>query len=228
MSRRLTRQELKTDEVANTLASVFLYLESHLKQILAGIAAMLILILIGTGVFIYREGQEAKAQEALAELLPPPPGPDGETIESMPHGETVAGLEALRSDFGGTAAARVGSGYLGALLAEEGEIEPAREAWKDYLAGGDSDLLSATIQINLWEVDRQQGRAQEVATELERRLHGDSGLPADLLLYQLALTYDALDDPEEAQATLQRLLEEHPASPWTVEARRRGVSAVAG
>lgn len=228
MSRRLTRQELKTDEVADTLASIFLYLESHMKQILAGIAAVLVLILIGTGVYLYREGRETEAQEVLAELLPPLPAPDGTAAEPLPTGESVAGLEALLDDFGGTAAARVGTGYLGSLLASEGEIEPAQEAWNDYLASGDSDLLSATVQINLWEVDRQQGMAQEVATELERRLHGDSSLPADLLLYQLAVTYDALDDPEEARVTLQRLLDEHPTSPWAVEARRRGLSAVTG
>ena len=226
MSRRLTREEIKKDEVRDTLASLFLYLESHVKQILAGIAAVLILLLIGTGVFLYREGREVKAQEALADLLPPAPGPDGTTTDPLSRAEVLTRLEELQGDFSGTDAARIGSGYLGALLAANGEIEPAQEVWAEYMKSGDSDILSASVQINIWEADRRQGRAQEVATELERRLQGKSGLPADLILYQLAVTYDALDDAPQAAATLERLLDEYPGSPWAVEARRRAAPSV--
>jgi len=228
MSRRLTREELKKDEVRDTLTRLFLYLESHVKQILAGIAALLLFMLIGTGVFLYREGREVKAQEALAALLPPAPAPDGTVApESLPNSEVAVRLGELRDDFGGTDAARIGSGYLGAILAADGEIEPAREVWGDYLDPRDSNVLSAAVQINLWEADRRQGKAQDVASELERRLQGDSGLPVDLILYQLAVTYDALNDAAQAEATLERLLDEYPASPWAVEARRRTAAAVA-
>jgi len=229
MSRRLTREEIKKDEVRDTLASLFLYLESHVKQILAGVAALIVLAVIGTGIYLYMQKREVRAQEALAALLPPAPGPDGTTeAESLPSSERVTRLEELRDDFGGTDAARIGTGYMGGILAANGEIESARELWKEYLDGGDSDVLSASVQINLWEADRREGKAQEVSDDLQRRLQGDSGLPADLILYQLAVTYDSLDDAVQAADTWERLLDEYPASPWAAEARRRTAQAVAG
>ncbi len=45
-------------------------------------------------------------------------------------------------------------------------------------------------------------------------------LPADVILYQLALTYDALGKGDDARATWRRIVDEYPQSPYIADAQR--------
>jgi tetratricopeptide (TPR) repeat protein len=47
----------------------------------------------------------------------------------------------------------------------------------------------------------------------------DPGLPADAILIQLARAYKAKGNAEEARKTLTELVDQHPASPYSAEAR---------
>jgi hypothetical protein len=225
MSRRLTRQEIKHDEVRDTLASIFWWIESHYRQILLGIAVLIVLGLIGTAFYVYMEGLQERAQEALAAALPELPEPDATApaADEIAQQRTaaVSALAALREEYGGTDAARIGGAYLGSLHASDGDTEQARELWREYAAEQRPEALGAVVQVNLWTLDREEGRAEAVAGEIEQRLRNDSAMPGDLLLHELALTYEKLERTADAGDTWQRLIDEYPQSAFSITARRR-------
>ena len=82
-------------------------------------------------------------------------------------------------------------------------------------------VLVLSVRLNLIHLDRQNGRTQEVADQLQRELASASKtLPEDVILFELAQTLEALDQQDEALDLYQRILDEHPKSPYTADARR--------
>ena len=131
-------------------------------------------------------------------------------------------FEEVQAEHSGTAAAAIADVYLGEIAADQGALTDAREHWESFLEGRGDDMLAATVRVNLMTLDRAEGRSEELAGRLREELAGaGSTLPADVLLYQLALTQEDLGDDEGARATWTRLAEEQPTSPYAAEAARR-------
>ena len=80
-----------------------------------------------------------------------------------------------------------------------------------------------STELNLLALDRQAGKLEEVKAGLEKQLEegAQRTLPEDIVLYELAQTLEALGRSTEAQDTLQRLVDDHPRSPYSFEARRK-------
>ena len=80
-----------------------------------------------------------------------------------------------------------------------------------------------SVELNLLALDRQAGKLEEVKSGLEKQLQEGAkrSLPEDVVLYELAATLEALGRDTEAHDTLQRLVDDHPRSPFAFEARRR-------
>ena len=113
--------------------------------------------------------------------------------------------------------------YLGEIAAREGDFETARKLWTEYLEKNPKTALAVTVELSLLGLDRQAGKLEEVKTGLEKQLAESSKrtLPEDVVLYELAQTLDELGQESEAQETFQRLVDDHPRSPFAFEARRR-------
>ena len=92
-----------------------------------------------------------------------------------------------------------------------------------------SGALSATARVNLYKLDREQGRGTELIGELQKMIEqADKPLPADVILYQLALTYEALGKSDDAKASWRRIVDEYPQSPYTADAQREAGPAPKG
>jgi len=106
-----------------------------------------------------------------------------------------------------------------------GNAARARELWETVAGSGD-DALRATVELSLISLDRQEGRLEELAQRLESRVEAGGGsLPPDALLFELANTLEALGRDDEAREMLQRLIDDHPGSPYGMKAQRRLLSA---
>ena len=76
--------------------------------------------------------------------------------------------------------------------------------------------------------DEATGRGQEqgdvhgaIAAFKELSESKDSELPVDAILMQLGRTYTAAGKKDEAQKTFTKIVDEHPESPYSQEARRQ-------
>ncbi len=134
-----------------------------------------------------------------------------------------AELEAVRDEYGSTAAAALAGAWLGQIAAAEGDTALARELWTGYLEDAGRDhIVALGVQLNLYSLDRAEGRGEELAAELRGAVAaGSSPLPKEALLFELGATLAQLGDDEGARGAWQRVLDEYPDSAWAVRARRQ-------
>ncbi len=237
MSQRLTRKEIKhdirDDEVRNVLVRVFDFMQERPKVVVSAIAGVVVLMLAVTGLLAYFDSRGETASEELASALriagapvtedgatPEDPDQPSFASEEEKRARAKQAFEGLRG-VGSDVAGDVADLYLADIAVSEGDTETARGIWESFLADHEDHLLALSVRLNLIHLDRQNGRTKEVADQLQREL--DSAvktLPEDVILFELAQTLEALDQQDEALELYQRILDEHPKSPYTAEARR--------
>jgi len=236
MSDRLTRKEIKRDEFVEALERSASFMERNLRKLLIAVAGVLVLALIGGGVYWWMQAQEDRANAALAEALEVDRAPVGEGAEPETEGGPTFPDEAARrarakelftalhDDYGFTGAADVAEVYLAQIAVEEGEPDRARELWNRFVADHGDHVLAGQVRVNLIHLDRQEGHDQEVVAQLEPMLTADPEdreLPGDVVLWELAQTYEEMDKGDEAEATYRRLTEEYPSSAYASQARQK-------
>ncbi len=237
MSQRLTRKEIKhdirDDEVRHVLVRVFEFMQERPNVVVGAVIGFVVLVLGITALLSYLDSRGDQASEGLASALKiaaAPVNADGATPED-PEDPSFASAEAKRArakeafeglrGVGSSVAGEVANLYLADIAASEGDHETAREIWESFLADHDDHVLALSVRLNLIHLDRQNGRTQEVADELQRELDSATKtLPEDVILFELAQTLEALDQDDEALELYQRILDEHPKSPYTADARR--------
>jgi len=120
-----------------------------------------------------------------------------------------------------TQAAAIAGVYLGRMAAAEGKLDEARRLWSDY-ADGHKDSLAAMVRLDLIELDRRQGKGEELVGRLRPMLDdSEPPLPKDTLLYQLGLTYEQFQRRPEAVSVYRRILDEFPQSAYRQEAQQK-------
>ena len=262
---RLTREEIRRDEVREAVVSASTWFADHVRDILIGVAAV-IAVVIGVVLFLnYQDRREAEASFQLSGALkvyrakveapetdatldlfgtPPDSAPgeddagapetpvaedDGEdeglsfASEAERRAEARVALEAVQESYGSTASGRLASVYLGRIAAAEGDTATARELWREYLeTNGGDHALAVSLQLNLYSLDRAEGRGEQLAAELRGAVATEtSALPKDALLFELAATLEQLGDEEGARDTFQRILDEYPDGGYAIRARQQ-------
>ena len=143
--------------------------------------------------------------------------------EAERQAEARVALEAVQESYGSTASGRLASVYLGQIAAAEGDTATARELWTEYLeTNGGDHALAVSLQLNLYSLDRAEGRGEQLAAELRGAVATEtSALPKDALLFELAATLEQLGDEEGARETFQRIVDEYPDSGYAIRARQQ-------
>lgn len=218
MSQRLSRQEIKRDEVLEGLSRSIEFSRQHARAIGLGALAALLVVLAVLGVGWWVKQRDQRANRALAEVL--------EQSEAGPARER---LQEVAEKYGSTAPGSIALALAGEAAAAEGDLDAARRDWRQFLENAPSSILTVNVRLNLMELDRRQGRAEEVESELRAMLESpDPPLPPSLARYQLGLTLESLDRPDEARDQYQQILDEAPSSAVARLARERQQALEAG
>ena len=236
MSERLTRKEIKRDEFVEAIERSAGFMERNARILVVAGVAVVVLVAAGFGIFWWLQLQEKRASAALTEALevyraPVGPGAEPETAGGPTFADEAARRQraaelfgSVRDDFGSSGSADVAGVYLAQIAVESGEVERARELWQEFVDERPDHVLAGQVRVNLIHLDRQEGRGEEVVSRLEPMLTADPGdreLPGDVVLWELAQTYDALGRGDEAQAAYRRLTEEYPTSAYAGEASQK-------
>jgi len=236
MSDRLSREEIKRDEVVEAVERSASFMEKHAKTLVLVVVAVLVMTAVILGVTWWMSHQAAEANTALTEALevyrapvgaaaPVSAEPDEAFADEAARTARASELfQAVKDDYGMTDAADVAGVYLAQIAADAGETERARELWQGFIDDHDDHVLAGQVRVNLIHLDRQEGQSEAVVARLEPMLEDapdDRVLPADVVLWELAQTYDELDRSDEAEDIYRRLSEEYPTSAYAAEARQR-------
>ena len=232
MSSRLSRRELKTDEVRQVMVRLIELLTKKWRQVAVGAGIVVAGVLITWGVVKVRSLRFEKAQIELVEAREVYSAPvdilavSGNDASFVSETERSAAarerFETVVANYGRSPAAAVARAYLAEIRARQGSVSEARSLWQALVDGGGDDALTLSAEINLIHLDRQEGRLDELVTSLQAQLEDpNSFLPAEIVLFELGVTLEGLGRPEEAQEAFQRVVDEYPSSAYSIEARQR-------
>ncbi len=235
MNQRLTRKEIKRDDFAAAVGRSVEYAESHVRIIVYAIGGALLLVALGIGIFFYLRHRTEGANQALAEATkvfqapivatgakPNDPAEPSFPTEAARRARAKALLEKVRDDYGLTDAADVAGLYLAQIAADEGRIEESRKLWTEFADEHGGSMLASEARLNLIDLDRKQGKGEQVVTELKAMLEkADAPLPQDVILNELGATLEQLHRPQEAVQYYQRILDEFPQSSYRQEAQQK-------
>jgi len=235
MNQRLTRKEIKRDEFADVVGRGVEYAGGHIRTISYAIGGLLLLVLLGVGIYYWRARQNEAASRALAEAAkvyqapvtaagatPDDPSQPSFATEEARRAKAKPLLAKVRDDYGSTKAAGVAGLYLAQIAADEGKLDEARKLWSEFADGNKGSMLAAEARLNVIALDRKQGKGEEVVKDLRAMLEkGDAPLPQDVILHELGLTLEELKRPQEAIQSYQRILDEFPQSPFRGDAQQK-------
>jgi hypothetical protein len=230
----LTREDLKRNELGEALEAGVHYAEEHLRPILYAIGGLAVVAVLGWAIFLWSSTRSENANELLAralkvseaEVVASGAQPDDLEAPTFPSeqarraraGELFAELD---DRYGSTAVGRVGKLYLAENARTGGDRATARRLWEEYLEDDSKSAVAASVRVNLFRLDREEGKSEALAEQIKKMLEDPARLlPADLLLYELARTYETLGRPGDARTAYRRIVDEHPQSPYLSAAQR--------
>ena len=235
MNQRLTRKDIKRDEFRAAVGRSVEYAESHVRTILYAAGGVVLVGAVAVAIYFYLGHRRQGANQALAEAMKVYQAPIAATgakpnDATEPSFATEAArrerakklLAKVRTDYGLTDAADVAGLYLAQIAADEGRLDQARKLWRGFADEHGDSMLGSEARLNLIDLDRKQGKAEDVVKELRAMLEkGDSPLPQDVVLNELGKTLEQLHRPQEAVQSYQRILDEFPQSPFRQEAQQK-------
>lgn len=235
MNDRLSRSEIKNDEVLEVLDRLLIFGRDHWQKLVGGILAVIVVLLGFWGYSLHQGRQNTLAQVDLSKALmiagapidpqfADPADPDDPSFPDEFSRATAARplFEAVLASWPGRPAAITAEMFLAEQDVESGDTAAAEARWERVASSGSRNASVATAEMNLIRLQRSLGRLEDSRSRLEAQLdRKDSSLPQDLVLSELATTLEELGDDENATATYRRLVEEHPTSSLTFQAQRK-------
>jgi tetratricopeptide (TPR) repeat protein len=243
MSDRLSRKEIKHDiqhdEFTDVVGRSVEYAETHSRALLIGLGAVLALAVVVAGFFLYLGSRRDDASAALAEAVevfeapilaadtaatPPPADSSKPTFpnEAARNARAKQMFTEVRESYGLSDAADVAGLYLGRIAASEGDMATARRLWAEFVDDHPDHFLASQTRLNLFQLDRQEGKGEEVVGRLRALLdESEPALPKDVALYELGQTYEHMKRGTDAQTSYQKLLDEYPQSGYAQLAEQR-------
>jgi tetratricopeptide (TPR) repeat protein len=242
--KRKERHHLKENELASTLIAARDVFETRGNQITKIAIGVVVVIGLIFAFMAWRGQDEARAQALLADALvtlnaqvipatstPTQPGevPAAATMgavgtyatESAKLTAALPKLKTAADSFPDTEAGVTARYHYAAALAALGRHTEALQAFDEVIARADGDSVYGRM-ARLGKADTQTQAGQldaAIATWKELSSSTDENLPKDAILMELGRAYAAKGNQEEARKTFTQIVDEHPTSPYTAEAR---------
>jgi TolA-binding protein len=230
---RNTRRGIKHDKFVDEMGAAYAIANRNRARVAMGAIAVLAMALIAWGIVIWRGRQAATAQAKLAEAITvmdaptgsaPQPGVEAPQFktEQEKYAKAEPMFAAIVDDYSGSDAADVADLYLAHIATGKGDVNGARTRFEKFVREHPDHILAGGAQMSLYELRLQGGSAKDVVTELEQALSKDDTiLPKDAILAVLARAYEVTGAPAKARDIYQRIVNEFPESPYTMDAQRK-------
>jgi tetratricopeptide (TPR) repeat protein len=227
MTQKIRRQDLKRNELAETMGKTVDYVSGHRRGFTEVVAVAVAIGALVGGVFLYRAWLERSAGKSLSEAL---------AILDTPLAAEQPGAA---KTFASAAERRTQADKLLQQAAEHGSTNSGRAAQVILAAGGADkpgqavDVFekaarqarsesAAAAEIDAAKSLAAQGKITEAIDRLKRAIESPaSAAPKDALLFTLAGIYEQSGSPADARATYQRLITDYPNSPYRADARQK-------
>lgn len=236
------RHHLKENDLAHSLEQARGLLDSRGRQIGGVLLAVLAVVLVIAGVVAFRQRSQSQGDAMLAEAMVAlnarvvPPTTEGGT--ALPAGAELGAtgafpteeakltaalpkLKAAADAYPDSPAGITARYHLAGTLAALGRLPDATQAFEDVARrAGASSLYGRMARLGQADAQARAGQVDQAITTWTA-LVAESGteLPVDAILLELARAYAAKGNAAEARKAFTRILDEHPDSPYSTDAR---------
>ena len=239
------RHDLKENDLVNAIGAARVWISANGKTIMAGVIALLVVAGVALGVMTYRNREQSKGQDLLAEAMvvlntavvpvtantnEPGAAPAAASIgatgtfstETQKMNAALPKLRAAADAYPDTVAGVTARYHLASTLATLGQSKDAIAQFDEVAkrAGADS-LYGRMAQLGKADAQMQAGEVDSaITTWKELAAKKDGALPEDAILMQLARAYQAKGNIAEARKTFNQIVDDHPDSPYVADARK--------
>ncbi len=232
--KRSERHRLKENPVARFVADARAVLADYGRSLV--IAALVVVGAAGAagGYWAWRTHREAQADALLvaahtlaeapvipgasAPAEPPPQGPTYPSEKARLEAALPAYFRVVER-YPGTRAATAALYHAAGALAALGRLDEAAARYQEVLKRDPKGVYGQVAELGLADVHLAAGRVDQAIAIYRRLATGETALPVDGILIQLARAYRKAGQTAEATRTYTRLLEEFPQSMYAGEAR---------
>jgi len=240
--KRQERHHLKENELAHSIAAAREYIAPRGKQVGVIAAALGLLVVVGLGFLLIRQQSRGRADEALAGALVaynarvvPPSDPDAADVpesavltntgtfatEAAKLRAAIPKLQAVVDQYPDRDAGIVARYHLASAFAALGRNDEALKQFAEVVTRAPKDSLYGRM-ARLGQADTQSRAGQTdaaISTWKQLAAENSPDVPADAILLELGKAYAAKGDTAEARKAFTQLLDQHPTSPYSADAR---------
>jgi TolA-binding protein len=241
--KRQERHHLKENELVHSIEATRDFVESRRREIGIGVIAVLVIAAIGVGTMMYRQRSQSRGSELLAEamvalnarVVPAGAQATGEDIpaaaslgavgsfatETAKLTAALPKLQAAADAFPDSAAGITARYHLAGALAALSRHDEAITQFDDVMKrAGSGSLYGRMARMGKADTQARSGQVDAaIATWKEMAASTTGEFPVDAILMELARAYAQKGEKEEARKTFSQLIDQHPDSPYTPEAR---------
>jgi len=232
LSRKEIKHEIRDDAFRHAVGESYDYVRGHRRNLLLGIAAVVVLVVGIAGWRAWDAKREKAASDELghaiaaydAPVVTTDAKPDDLDSPSFPdeaskQAKAKAMFDKIAADYSGTGAAAVADVYIGRIKLQAGDAAGARKVWQEFLDDHSDHMLASAVRRTLLDLDRKEGKGEQVVQRLRADLEKEEKpLPEDVILFELGTTLEQLGRRQEAHDAFQRVVEEYPDSAWVSKA----------
>ncbi|MSO83902.1 MAG: tetratricopeptide repeat protein, partial [Acidobacteria bacterium] len=235
---------LKENDLAQTIVAAREALEARKGQVTVILVILLVAAAAGGGIVLWRQEDDSRAQQLLAEAMvtfntrvipaSSTPGQPGEVPAAATIGATgsfateasklnaaLPKLKAAAEAYPDSDAGITARYHYASSLAALGKHADAIQAFDEVVRrAGNLSLYSRMAQMGKADTQVRGGQVEAaIATWKALAESTDEELPKDAILMELGKAYQASGNQAEARKVFTRIVDEHPSSPYSAEAR---------
>jgi TolA-binding protein len=241
--KRQERHHLKENELIHSIEATRDFIEGRKREIGMAITSVLVIIAVGVGVVIYRQRTQSRGVELLAEamvalnarVVPAGAASQGEDIpaaaslgatgsfatESAKLNAALPKLQAAADAYPDSPAGITARYHLAGALAALARHDEAIKQFDDVVRrAGSGSIYGRMARLGKADTQARAGQVDAaIATWKEMAASTTGEFPVDAILMELGRAYTQKGDREEARKTYTQLIDQHPNSPYTSQAR---------
>ena len=197
--------------VGEILSKTDQFLDKHLRSLLIGIGAVILIVL---GTISFRQWYSIpKEKEAQAAMFPGQMYYANQQWEIALNGNEIdyIGFEGIIDEFGGTSTANLAKAYAGLSHYQLGDYETALKYLKSYR--GKEKLFAAQVAGAIGDCKVNLGQAKEAISDFTKAAEkANSPLFSPIYLNKAALAQESLGNYKEALALYNTIKTKYPES----------------
>jgi predicted negative regulator of RcsB-dependent stress response len=170
----LTRKDLKTDRFAQEVGHTVEYVGEHRRQIVRYGAIALVLVIVISAVYYYRNRQDTKRQQELANAIRIHEAPVGTgaplsfPTEAAKREAAMKAFTEISTQHSGTDEGNIALYYRASMLADEGKLQDAERMFKQVAddAQKEETSLANLALANLYFSTNRSQEAERILRDL--------------------------------------------------------------